>query len=220
MSQTVIKPSVPKQWETGTRPRRWTRKEYYRAAECGVFKPGERLELLDGEILQKMGPQRPPHATGVALTANALDKAFGPDYYVRQQLPLVLNDESEPEPDLVTVPGTPLDYAAHHPRAADARLVVEVSDTTLRFDRKNKLQAYARSGIPEYWIENLPARQLEVYRDPSGLRYQSVTFYNEQETVTPLAAPHGSVRVADLLPPPIPEPADLSDNGKEEAGTP
>src|SRR5437879_13891744 len=82
MSQTVIKPPSPKQRDTGTRPRRWTRQEYYRAAECGVFQPGERLELLDGEILQKMSPQRPPHATGVALTAHALDKAFGQDYYV------------------------------------------------------------------------------------------------------------------------------------------
>src|SRR5712692_5400291 len=114
MSQTVIKFPPPKPRDTGVRPRPWTRKEYYRAAECGLFKPGERLELLDGEILQKMSPQKPPHATGLALTAQALAKAFGPDYYVRQQLPLVLNDESEPEPDLVVVPGTPLDYLARH----------------------------------------------------------------------------------------------------------
>jgi Uma2 family endonuclease len=220
MGQTVIKPPVPEQRATGTRPRRWTREEYYRAAECGVFKPGERLELLDGEILQKMSPQRPPHATGLTLTAHALGRAFGPDYYVRQQLPLVLNDQSEPEPDLVVVPGTPLDYLAHHPTAADARLVVEIADTTLRLDRKNKQRAYARSGIPEYWIENLPQRQLEVYRDPSGQRYRSITFYNEQETIVPLDAPQSPVRVADLLPPPTPKPDDGSINGEEAADMP
>src|SRR5437899_8436970 len=153
MSQTVIKPPSPKQHDTGVRRRPWTRKEYYRAAECGVFKPGERLELLDGEILQKMSPQRPPHATVLTMTAVALGKAFGSGYYVRQQLPLVLNDESEPEPDLVVVPGTPLDYAARHPTAADARLAVEVSDSTLRLDPHAKLRAHARSGIPAYWLD-------------------------------------------------------------------
>src|SRR5260370_88087 len=98
MGQTVITLPAPEQRVTGTRPRRWTREEYYRAAECGVFKPGERLELLNGEILQKMSPQRPPHATVLTMTAVALGKAFGSSYYVRQQLPLVLNDESEPRP--------------------------------------------------------------------------------------------------------------------------
>lgn len=193
--------------------RRWTRKEYYRAADCGIFKPGERLELLDGEILQKMSPQRPPHATSLAMTADALDRAFGRGYYVRQQLPLVLNDESEPEPDLLVVPGAPRDYGARHPTAADALLVAEVSDSTLRLDRSKKLRAYARSGIAEYWIENLPQRQLEVYRDPSGPRYQSVTFCSPQDSIAPLAAPHCPIRVADLLPLSDEEPAAL--NGEE-----
>ena len=78
MGQTIIKPLAPVQREAGTRPRRWTRARYHRAAECGVFKPGERLELLDGEILQKMSPQKPPHATGISLTAHALGGHSGP----------------------------------------------------------------------------------------------------------------------------------------------
>jgi Uma2 family endonuclease len=201
MSQTVIKLPPPKPRDTGVRPRRWTRKEYYQAAECGLFKPGERLELLDGEILQKMSPQKPPHATAIADTARALEQAFGSGYYARQQLPLILTARSEPEPDIVVVPGTPRDYLTGHPTAAQARLVVEVADTTLRLDRKRKLEAYARSGILEYWIENLPGRQLEVYRDPSGSRYQSITVYSEQEAIVPLAAPQSLVQVADLLPP-------------------
>ena len=116
--------------------------------------------------------------------------------------------ESEPEPDAVVAPGTPFDYLAEHPKAVDAPLVVEVADTTLRFDRTRKRAAYARSGVREYWIINLLHRQVEVYRDPAGARYRSVTVYGEQEAILPLAAPHGSVRASELLPPPP-----VSENG-------
>lgn len=191
----------PRVRDTGIRRRLFTREEYYRAAEMGVFGPDERLELLDGEILQKMSPQKPPHATGVSLTAQALTAAFGAGYYARQQQSLILNNRSEPEPDVLVVPGSPPDYLASHPCAADARLLVEVSDTTLRLDRAQKRSAYARSGIVEYWILDLRRRRLEVCRDPSGSRYSSITIYGENETVTPLAAAHAEIRVADLLPP-------------------
>ncbi len=83
--------------------------------------------------------------------------------------------------------------------------MVEVSDTTLRLDRGRKQAAYARSGVREYWIINLLHRQVEVYRDPSGSRYRSVTVYSEQGVITPLTVPNVSVRVSDLLPPlPVP----------------
>jgi Uma2 family endonuclease len=189
--------------DTGIRPRRWTRDEYYRAAELGLFRPGERLELLDGEILSKMTPQKSPHAFGVTRAARMVGDAFGSGHYARQQLPLILNDRSEPEPDVVLVVGADSDYAHRHPEARDARLVVEIADTTLRFDRGRKRAAYARSGIPEYWIVNLPERQIEVYRDPSGSRYRSITLYGEGEAVAPLAAPLAAMPVRDLLPPPV-----------------
>lgn len=210
MSVTAIRPGSglpPAPPDKGICPRRWTRKEYYRAAELGLFGPEERLELLDGEIIRKM-TQRPPHAVVVAQAASVLTQAFGTRYHVRPQLPLVLNDWSEPEPDAVVAPGTPFDYLAEHPRAADAALVVEVADTTLRFDRTRKRAAYARSRVKEYWIINLLHRQVEVYLDPAGARYRSLTIYTEEEAITPLAAPHASVRVSDLLPPPP-----VSENG-------
>lgn len=81
------------------------------------------------------------------------------------------------------------------------RLLIEVSDTTLQFDRERKQEAYSQAGVTEYWILNLRDRQLEVYREPAGSRYQSVTVYGEHESVTPLAAPHSAVRVGYLLPP-------------------
>jgi Uma2 family endonuclease len=206
MSAIALRPSssdAPP--DKGVRPRRWTREEYYRAADLGLFRPEERLELLDGEILEKMSPQKSPHTTAVILSANRLADAFGPAHHARQQMPLILNDLSEPEPDVVLAVGTPVDYASSHPKAADARLVVEVSDTTLRLDRGRKRTAYARARVTEYWILNLPQRQLEVHRQPSGLRYRSITVYVEHESVTPLAAPRASVPVRDLLPPPVPE---------------
>jgi Uma2 family endonuclease len=187
--------------DTGVRPRRWTRKEYYRAAQLGLFRADERLELLDGEIIAKL-TQNPPHAVTMVLAGQILSQAFGPAHHVRSQLPLILNNQSEPEPDFVVVRGTARDYLPEHPRAVDVVLVVEVADTTLRFDRNRKLVAYARARIAEYWILNLPQRTLEVYREPSRSRHRSALAYSEQAVVTPLAAPDASIRVTDLLPPP------------------
>jgi Uma2 family endonuclease len=171
MSMDTVSPQPPLgTLDDGVRRRRWTRKEYYRAAKLGLFRPEERLELLDGEIIEKMSPQLTPHATGVLDTDHQLGAAFGPGYHVRSQLPLILDDQSEPEPDAVVVPGVPRDYLASHP-------------------------------IIEYWIENLKDRRLEVYRDPEGTHYRASFSLGEEETISPLAAPHATIRVADLLPP-------------------
>jgi Uma2 family endonuclease len=206
VSATAVRPtSSTAPPDKGIRPRRWTREEYYRAADLGLFRPEERLELLDGEIIEKMSPQKAPHAAIVSLLARILGTAFGPGHTVRSHLPLILNDLSEPEPDAVVAPGTELDYISSHPVTSDARLVVEVSDTSLRYDRGRKRSAYARAGILEYWILNLPQRQLEVHREPAGARYRSITVYGEDEVATPLAAPHATLGVNDLLPPPSPE---------------
>jgi Uma2 family endonuclease len=202
MSVTIVHdPPSHDSLDEGVRPRRWTRAEYHRAADLGLFQPEERLELLDGEILQKMSPQKSFHAYVVLRAADVLARAFGPGHHARPQLPLILHDASEPEPDLTIVVGTAEEYVAESPHAAHARLVVEVSDTTLRLDSGRKRRAYARAGITEYWIVNLRQRQLEVHRDPQGARYRSVTIYREHETVTPLFAPQATIRVADLLPP-------------------
>jgi Uma2 family endonuclease len=209
MSVTADRPRLsPAPPDTGIRPRRWTRKEYYRAAELGLFGPEERLELLDGEILEKVRPQTPLHAAVVTHAARIVGDAFEPGHHVRPGLPVILSKWSELEPDVSIVLGGPFDYLPEHPKAADVRLLIEVADTTLRFDRGRKRSAYARSGIQDYWIVNLLERQLEVYRDPAGARYRSVTVHREPEAVTPLAAPQASVRVSDLLPTlPAPENA-------------
>jgi len=173
-------------------------------AEAGIFAPGERVELIEGEIIA-MTPQKGPHATAVSLVYESLRSAFKAGFYVRQQLPLTLDPASEPEPDVAVVRGNPRDYVQDHPPTA--LLVIEVADATLEFDRGRKAGLYARAGIPDYWIVNLPDRVLEVYRDPGPLAdgpaehgYRSIRRIGPPDSVAPLASPAAHVRVADLLP--------------------
>lgn len=183
-------------------PRRWTRAEYEQLAEACVFRPDERVELLDGEILT-MTPQKSLHSAAVYVISKHLDGLFGLGYLVRSQLPLALDPASEPEPDIAVVPGQPWDFRDAHPTTAE--LIVEVADTSLRFDRQ-KGPLYARAGIPEYWIVNLVDGILEVYREPvtmgTGWDYRLVKRLSGHDHVTPLAKPDAAISVADLLPPP------------------
>ena len=183
------------------RKRRWTQREYQKMADAGFFR-GQRVELLRGEIIE-MAPQRDVHVIAVSLTEQALSKAFGDGYWVRVQAPILLGPSDEPEPDLAVVIGSQRDYIGSNNKV-DPLLVVEVSDTTLTYDRSVKLGRYARGGIREYWILNLPDRKLEVYRRPvrSGSKYNYRDFetFSPQQKVAPLAAPKHTVSVADLLP--------------------
>lgn len=209
--------------EESVQPYRWTVETFYRAIESGLFAHPERLELIRGEIIERMSPQKNPHSYSVLQVYDALDEGFAPDCNVRAQMPLDLGQETEPEPDVVVVQGTRRDYAHRKPTAADVRLLVEVSDTTLRYDRTTKAALYAEAGIPEYWVLDLKGRKLHVFRDPTPLKteqgaaeagqaslehfsYRTLTVYSEQETVTPLRAPDTTdgtktaLLVADLLP--------------------
>ncbi len=184
----------------------WTRQKYYRAAEIGFLDPDARLELLDGEILQHMSPHKSSHSTAVLFTQSALADLADPNtFHVRTQMAITLDDRSEPEPDLVVVFGTIADYAEHHPYPSDIQLLVEVSDSTLRTDRKRKHSAYAQANIAEYWILNLIDRQLEVWRDPfvqaGEPGFKTSLLFLEKDAVKPLFAPDRVLAVADLLPP-------------------
>lgn len=169
---------------------------------AGVFHPEERLELIEGEILP-MTPQGSGHATAVSLVGEVLRKAFGPGFTIRVQMPLALVPDSEPEPDVAVVLGGPRDYKEEHPRTAV--LVVEVADATLDYDRGRKTTVYARAGIQEFWILNLPDRCLEIHRDPtpggttqSG--YQTTRILASSDSVSLLAKPEAIIAVSELLP--------------------
>ena len=189
--------------EVFLRPRRWTTAEYYALGDAGFF-DDERVELLDGEIWI-LPSQKTPHFYSVEAAAEVLLVAFGPGFTARKHGPITLEDGTEPEPDVGVVPGSRHDYAEAHPAPAEIRVLVEVSDETLRKDRKKKQNDYARAGIADYWIINLVNRQLEVYRDPApingGFGYKTVQTLFDGDSIAPLSAPSGSVAVADLFPP-------------------
>lgn len=182
---------------------RMTRLRYEKLVDCGIFGPGDRVELLDG-VLVAREPQGGRHAMAVGLVRVALERAFGARYHVREEKPVALDDLSEPEPDIVVVRGRLRDYPTHPARPV---LTVEVAESSLVLDRLRKGSLYARAGLTEYWIVNLLDEVLEVYRDPVrtasrrvGFKYGSVRLLKRHATVTPLAAPRARVRVASLLP--------------------
>jgi Uma2 family endonuclease len=183
--------------------RRWTRVEYDRLIDLAVFE-GEPVELLGGQLIVAE-PQGTYHASAISAVDYAVRAVLPRGWLVRIQLPVSLDDESEPEPDLVVVPGLPADYRQSHPERA--ALVVEVADSSLSFDREHKGSLYARAGVEDYWIVNLVDHVLEVYRDPGpdplavhGWRYRSVTTLTQSAGVVPSAFPDGRIAVADLLP--------------------
>jgi Uma2 family endonuclease len=184
--------------------RRLTRAEYDRLIERGMFQPGDRVELIGGALIAAE-PQGAAHYTAIRKTARVLEAAFGPGWDVRTQGPLGLDDDSEPEPDVAVVPGTPDDYSQAHP--SRPVLTVEVAESSLAVDRRHKGSLYARAGLPDYWVLDLTQRRLEVYREPTsdadapfGWRYAHARVLDDSGSVTPLAAPGSSIRVASLLP--------------------
>jgi len=176
---------------------RWSREEYERMISAGVFHPEVRVELIDGEMLE-MTPQGSRHVTAVRLIEDALRAACAQGYDVRVQMPLAIDLDSEPEPDVAVVGGNPRDYRDAHP--STAVLVVEVADSSLSFDRERKKNMYGRNGIPEYWILNLVNGCLEVYRNPSEGFYQSMVVLHSHETVSPLFLHGKDIGISELLP--------------------
>ena len=184
-------------------PHRFTRDEYYRLADLGLFQH-QRVELIAGEIVD-MSPPKDTHAITLGLVIRAMERAF-PAHWVRPQLPLSFAADSEPEPDIAVVRGVPRDYLGigHHPEMA--MLVIEIADTSLLYDRKAKAEIYAAASIADYWIINLRDRCIEVHRDPVAEpsappthRYQTVPVLKAPAAICPLASPSTAVPVADLL---------------------
>lgn len=182
-----------------------TRREYQLLTESGAF-AGRRVELISGVIYEKMAAMLGPHATAVSKTSLAFYTAFGGQVAIRIQLPIVLDDNSQPEPYLVLARGADDDYASHHPAPTDVLLALEVSDATLSYDRRTKASAYARAGIAEYWILNVEERQLEIHRGPQqdsamplGWGYSVRLVVPERGHAAPLWNPQTSFAVAELL---------------------
>jgi len=179
-------------------PRRFNVTEYYRMAEAGVLTPDDRVELIEGEII-KMSPIGSPHAACVARLARLLQNAVREKAIVWIQNPVRLSEFSEPVPDLALLSPRKNYYAARHPTPADALLVIEVADTTLLKDRNVKIPLYARAGIPETWLVNLPKETIEVYIDLHNGKYRKCRKYKRSEVVEHPKVKGLSLKVSDIL---------------------
>jgi Uma2 family endonuclease len=176
----------------------FTVNDYYRMAEAGIIGPAERVELIDGEIFE-MSPIGSRHVGCVNRATHLFTTTFGNRVVVSVQHPLQLSKYTEPEPDVVLLKPRPDHYAGKKALAEDALLIIEVSDTTLAFDRLKKLPRYAEAGVPEVWIENLGDDTLLVYRDPSGSAYRTQLVLHCGDSVSILGLSDTSFSVDELL---------------------
>lgn len=178
--------------------RRFTVADYHRMSETGILQPDERVELLDGEVIPML-PIGPFHSGSVDQLAELFIVLGRQRWNTRVQSSIRLDNHSEPEPDIALLRRSPDFHKGKIPTAADVYLVVEVADSWLLIDQQKKLPLYARAGIPEVWILNVPERVLEVYRTPSSTAYGEVMRAQAGEVVAPAAFPDAQIEVAELL---------------------
>ena len=175
-------------------------------AENGILAPDARVELLEGQIVDML-PIGPFHSGTVSRLLNLFARRGGDRWIVNAQNPVRLSSQSEPQPDFVLLRPRADFYTKQHPVSADVFLVVEVADSSVRFDREEKLPVYARAGIVEFWLVNLVERVIEVYREPSVAAgvYGSVARLQPGERIALAAFPDVMLSVAELLSSPTPD---------------
>ncbi len=178
--------------------KRFTVTEFQRMVETGIIEEGSPYELLNGEIVH-MASIGSKHASKVSRINAHLSKTLQQVHIIAVQNPIELGAFSQPEPDIAILHWQDDFYESGHPTAQDIYLLIEVSDTTLNYDRTHKLPIYAESGIAEYWIVNLLDNQIEVYRKPSGKIYQSIETFTKGQTLTIELLPNVTIAVDDLL---------------------
>lgn len=176
--------------------RLFTIDEYVRMAESGILAHDERVELIDGEIVE-MSPMGTPHVAFVVNLTHLLVHAVGDHARVSVQLPVRLPPRSMPEPDLAVL--RPRSYRQTGPSDDDVLVMVEVADTSLRYDRMVKLRVYARAGVPEYWIVDANAETLEIYRSPRGDSYEERHTPSRDDRVAIPGLPDVSIAVSSIF---------------------
>ena len=172
--------------------------EYHRMAEAGILGEDDRVELIDGQVVA-LTPIGPAHGSCV----NRLTALFAPlasrQATLSVQNPVVLGEHEEPQPDLTILRYRADGYRERHPEASDVLLVIEVGDASVEADRRTKIPLYARTGIPEAWLVNLPADTIECYREPTSEGYANFRTVKRGETLTPVRLPGVTLRVDAIL---------------------
>ena len=178
--------------------RRFSVKEYYLMADAGILSPRDRVELIDGEIVQ-MAPIGSYHAGCVNTLTNLFKEMLGRRVVVSVQNPVRLSERSEPEPDIALLRPRADFYTESHPRPDDVLLIVEVSHSTVEYDRDVKTPLYAEAGIPELWLVNLDEDYIEGLSDPDGAGYRTVRRYVRGDRIAPALLPDALLDVSQIL---------------------
>lgn len=178
--------------------RRFSVHEYHRMAEVGILSEDDRVELIEGEIV-KMSPIGSRHAACVDRLNRLLNRLTDLSAIVRVQSPILLNGNSEPEPDISLLRSRDDFYTGGHPMPDDVLLLIEVADTSVERDLETKLPLYARAGIPEAWLVNLTAETIEVNSRPDSGEYRETVRVKRGETVTSRTIPGLEVAADDIL---------------------
>jgi len=177
-----------------------TVEEYHRMAEGGVFDADKRIELIDGELIERVSPSKPLHASTVDLLRQQLNRAFADIAVVRVQSPITLGSMSEPEPDIALVSFDEHGYQRRRPTLSDVFLLLEATDSTLWSDRRKKMPFYARRNVAEVWLVDLVNMCVHAYREPRSGTYTVVRRFERGERIAPLAFPTVVLEITGLLP--------------------
>ncbi|WP_193197830.1 Uma2 family endonuclease [Nostoc sp. MG11] len=184
---------------TQTRVRLWNIDEYHRMFETGIIAAYERVELIEGQVIP-MSAKNPPHAATTLCASDYLKRLLVEVALVRVQDPIRLSQYSEPEPDIAVVHINPRKYIDHHPAPNEVFTLIEVADTTLETDRKQKAPLYAKAGIIEYWILDVNQRQVYVFREPGLEVYNQEFILKENATLSLIAFPEIEVQISQMFP--------------------
>jgi hypothetical protein len=178
---------------------RWSVEEYQKLGEAGIFHEDDRVELLDGDIVI-MAPIGTRHMKAVRRLNNVMARKYGGRCLIDAQNPLMIDGHSVPQPDILLLRQS-ADTRDSAPIPEDVLLLIEVADSSLSYDMRDKRTAYARTGVAEYWLLDLTRNQLHVFRDPDGQEYRSEQIVSEDGSVAPAAFPDISVTLSEILPP-------------------
>jgi Uma2 family endonuclease len=176
----------------------FTVEEFQRIEDAGIFHPDSRHELIRGEIIAMPNPSR-RHSGRVNKLNRVFTSKLGESVIVCIQNGMFVNDMSEPKPDVVICKPLPELFGPFEPAPEDVLLLVEIADTSIRYDTRIKAPLYAEGGIPEYWILNIPDDVLEVRRDPAGKEYRQMELYKRGQTITPQHLPGTTLTIDELL---------------------
>jgi Uma2 family endonuclease len=197
MQATVIDAEIEQELEPQIRL--WSIADYHQMIESGILDEDDRVELLEGKIVC-MSPQRPFHAASVQRSSRLLFNLLGDRAEIRIQLPVILGDDSEPEPDVAVVRFDDNEYSFRHPEAADIYLLIEVADSTIAKDRQQKARIYAKNQVLEYWILDVQKRQVYVFRQPEEGIYREQIVLSSSDRISMQSFPDVAIALDAMFP--------------------